>query len=102
MIAIALIIHFTRTQTLQDLQATLISIMSGGLLGLFSARPVDSTRGRPFGAAGHHDHPWRGSPCAVHRQPVRRRTVPSLAALLPDKFWIIVLANTFLLCWESC
>ena len=35
MISLALVIHITRTQTLMDLQTLVISIMSGGLLGLF-------------------------------------------------------------------
>ncbi len=35
MITLALVIHITRTQTLMDLQTLVISIMSGGLLGLF-------------------------------------------------------------------
>ncbi|MDE2963196.1 MAG: hypothetical protein OXU26_04730, partial [Acidobacteriota bacterium] len=96
MIAIALIIHFTRTETLQDLQATLISIMSGGLLGLFLlgllTRRVD---GR---SALQATMVTLAGVCLwlFIDSRLGSELFPSLAALLPDKFWIIVLGNTFL------
>lgn len=96
MIAIALVIHFTRTQTLQDLQATLISIMSGGLLGLFLlgllTQRVD---GR---SALRATMTTLAAVCLwlFLDSELGSRLFPTIAGLLPDKFWVIVLANTFL------
>ena len=96
MIAIALIIHFTRTETLQDLQATLISIMSGGLLGLFLlgqlTRRVD---GRSAFQATMVTLAGVSLWLFIDSR-LGSELFPTLAALLPDKFWIIVLGNTFL------
>ena len=96
MIAIALFIHFTRTQTLQDLQATLISIMSGGLLGLFLlgllTRRVD---GRSALQATMTTLVGVCIWLFIDSQ-LGAELFPSFVALLPDKFWVIVLANTFL------
>lgn len=96
MIMLALVIHFTRTETLQDLQATLISVMSGGLLGLFLlgflTKRVDSksasiaTIWTVLGV-----FLWLFFDSEIGRQ-----ISPGISHILPDKFWIIVLANSFL------
>ena len=96
MIGIALIIHYTRTETLQDLQATLISIMSGGLLGLFLLGQL--TRRVDGRSAFQATMVTLAGVCLwlFIDSRLGSELFPTLAALLPDKFWIIVLGNTFL------
>lgn len=96
MISLALFIHVTRTQTLMDLQTLVISIMSGGLLGLFLlgflTRRADS---RSVLIA---------TVCTVlsvciwvfATSETGQRLLPSLASVFPDKFWISVLSNVFI------
>ena len=92
MIMLALVIHFTRTETLQDLQATLISVMSGGLLGLFLlgflTKRVDSKSASIATI-------WTVLGVFFDSE-IGRQFSPGISHILPDKFWIIVLANSFL------
>jgi len=94
MIIVALIIHYTRTKTLQDLQGTLISVMSGGLLGLFLlgllTKRVD---GRSALTATVSTF---SGVCLwlFFDSEFGARLFPAVSRVLPDKFWIIVLANT--------
>ena len=96
MISLALMIHFTRTQSLMDLQTLMISIMGGGLLGLFLlgflTRRVDS---RVALIATACTVP---SVCiwVFADSETGQRLVPSLAQVLPDKFWISILSNVFI------
>lgn len=96
MIATGLLIHFTRTQTLMDLQTLVVSILSGGLLGLFLTgfltQRVDSRAALIATActfAGVCLWLVVGSDTGVG-------IFPGLSRVLPDPFWIIVFSNIFL------
>jgi solute:Na+ symporter, SSS family len=93
MIAGSLVIHFTRTQTLADLQTLIMSIMSGGLLGLFLlgilSKKVDNTSaicGVVVTLMGVLV--WIGLDSELGH-----RLFPALGKRLPDQFWIIVFGN---------
>ena len=95
MISLALMIHLTRSQALMDLQTLMFSIMGGGLLGLFllgflTCR-VDS-RVALIATVG-----TMLSVCiwVFADSETGQRLVPSLAEVLPNKFWISVLSNVF-------
>ena len=97
MIGAALTIYLTRTETLMDLQSLLMSILSGGLLGLFLlgflTRRVDSRSAAAATVcvvAGVCLWVFVGSETGA-------RLWPALAGIFPDRFWIIVLANLALL-----
>jgi SSS family solute:Na+ symporter len=97
MIGAALTIYLTRTETLMDLQSLLMSILSGGLLGLFLlgflTRRVDSRSAAVATVcvvAGVCLWVFVGSETGT-------RLWPALAGIFPDRFWIIVLANVALL-----
>jgi SSS family solute:Na+ symporter len=84
MIVFALIIHYTRTQTLADLQALLVSVLSGGLLALFWLGFFGKRVGNFVAAT------------AVIVAVVSSCLwlfVPSISAKMPDKFWMIILVN---------
>lgn len=93
MIAGSLVIHFTRTQTLADLQTLVLSLISGGLLGLFMlgllSKRVDNTSAITavvvtlLGVLT-----WVGLDSEMGH-----RAVPALEGRLPDQFWIIVFGN---------
>ena len=96
MIVVALFIHFTRTQTLMDLQTLVFSIVSGGLLSIFllgflTVR-VDSRAA------------LIATLCTVSAvclwlfadSEAGASLLPGLKQVLPNKFWIIVLSNLFL------
>jgi len=96
MVVVAMIIHFSRTTTLADLQLTFIAILSGGLLGLFLlgflTRRVDNiaaivaTACTVLGVSAWLvlDTGWG------------REHFPKAADLVPDQFWTNVVANIFL------
>jgi SSS family solute:Na+ symporter len=96
MIGSALIIHLTRSQTLLDLQTLILSLLSGGILGLFLlgflTERVDgqaaliATLSTIAGISF-----WLLAETSLGQQ-----FFPGLAGWLPDKFWIMTLANTFL------
>ena len=96
MIVVALFIHFARTQTLMDLQTLVFSILSGGLLSIFllgfltvrvhSRAALVATICTVSGVCL-----WLFADSALGA-----RLLPGLKDMLPDKFWIIVLANLFL------
>ncbi len=96
MIGGAMVIHFTRTQTLADLQTVVMSIISGGLLGLFLlgflTRRVDNRSALisvVLTVAGVIV--W-----LVLASDLGPRLLPGVEQWLPDTFWIIVFANIFL------
>ena len=97
MIGAALLIYFTRTETLMDLQSLIMSILSGGLLGLFLlgflTRRVDSR------AALAATLTVLATVClwVFVGGEAGARLLPSVSRLFPDRFWIIVLANLALL-----
>ncbi len=96
MILVALFIHFTRTQTLLDLQTLVFSVVSGGLvsiflLGFLTVR-VDSR------AALIATLCTISTVCLWLFADSNAGTtlLPGLKQVLPNKFWIIVLSNLFL------
>ena len=97
MIAAALLIYFTRTETLMDLQSLIMSILSGGLLGLFLlgflTKRVDSR------AALVATLTVLGAVClwVFVGSEAGARWLPALSRFFPDRFWIIVIANLLLL-----
>jgi solute:Na+ symporter, SSS family len=96
MIAVALVIHYSSSATLLDLQTLFFSILSGGLLGLFALGFL--TR------RAHNGSTLIATLCTflaicgwlIVDSPLGRAQLPVLAAWLPDKFWISALANCFL------
>ena len=97
MIGAALLIYFTRTETLMDLQSLIMSILSGGLLGLFLlgflTRRVDSRSALVATLTvlvGVCLWVFVGSEAGA-------RWWPALNRFFPDRFWIIVFSNLFLL-----
>ena len=98
MIGAALTIYLTRTETLMDLQSLLMSILSGGLLGLFLlgflTRRVDSRSAAVATVLRRGRASASGSSWAAKPAPESGRPWPES---FPDRFWIIVLANLALL-----
>jgi len=96
MIGVALLIHASSTSTLMDLQTLFFSILSGGLLGLFSLGFL-TRRANNLSAL-------IATVCTflaicgwlIVDSPLGTSRWPSLAAWLPDKFWMSALANCFL------
>lgn len=96
MLVVALVIHFSSTSTLMDLQTLFFSILSGGLLGLFllgfltlrvdSRSALMATIGAFLLICG-----W-----LILDSPIGRGTFPTFSQGLPDKFWMSVVANCFL------
>ncbi|MFI4911821.1 MAG: sodium:solute symporter [Sedimentisphaeraceae bacterium JB056] len=84
MIAVALIIHYSRTETLADLQSLLTSVLSGGLLalfwlGFFTKRVSNKVAALSVVFAISASVVWL--------------FVPSVSKSMPDKFWMIILLN---------
>lgn len=84
MIVVALIIHYSRTETLADLQSLLISVLSGGLLalfwlGFFSRRVNSAVAAISVALAILASILWL--------------FVPAISNAMPDKFWMIILLN---------
>ena len=97
MIGGALLIHYTSTEMLQDLQILVQSISGGGLLaltllGMLTVR-VDGRAAIIAVATGF------GVICTwlLVDSPYGHEWFPDLAARLPDKFWMHVLVNLFVL-----
>ncbi len=96
MIAVALFIHFTRTQTLMDLQTLVVSVLSGGLLSIFLLGFLT--------VRVHSRAALIAAVCTVSGvclwlfadSATGAYLLPGLKRVLPDKFWIIVLSNLFL------
>ena len=95
MIAGALTVHYTNTETLADLQTLVQSISGGGLLalsllGMLSLR-VDNRAAIIAVAAGFLVI------CAwlLLDTPLGHARFPTAAAALPDKFWMHVFVNLF-------
>lgn len=95
-VVIALIIHQTRTDALVNIQQILITLLSGGMLGLFMlgflTRRVDSLSAFVATAI------TVASVCVwmFARSPLGARLLPWLAEKLPDDFMINVLSNVFI------
>lgn len=96
MIGVALAIHFARTQTLADLHLMVISMLAGGILGLFLlgflTRSVDSTAAMVATACtalGVGVWMFLGSA-------VGRHLFPALAESVPNLFWVNVISTLFL------
>ncbi len=96
MIAVALLIHFTRTQTLMDLQTLLLSILSGGILSLFLLGFLTQRVGSRSALVA--------TICTVSGiclwlfldSSTGVQWMPGVTRYLPDKFWIIVFSNILL------
>jgi len=94
--AIALIIHWTRTEALVNIQQMFITILSGGLLGLFMlgflTKRVDNVSA--LVATGI----TTGSICfwLFVKSAAGRALMPTIADKLPDDFMINVLSNLFI------
>lgn len=95
-LATALIIHWTRTDALVNIQQMFITILSGGLLGLFMlgflTRRVDNTSAFIATAI------TVASVCfwLFAKSAWGRTLIPSVAERLPDDFAINVLSNIFI------
>lgn len=96
MVLVALVIHFTKTETLMDLQTLIFSILSGGLLSIFLLGFLTVRVGsRPaliatiVTVSGVCLWLFADSPAGAN-------LLPRLNQILPNKFWIIVLSNLFL------
>lgn len=97
MVASALAIHYSRQgKAIEDLQTMLISILGGGLLGLFLlgffTRRVDSRAAliaTVITVAGVATWLFLGGALG-------ERLFPHLASYIPNKFWVGVFANTAL------
>ena len=94
MISMACAIHFSReSEALDNLQRTLLSIVSGGLLSLFlvgfltlrveSLAAIIATVTTTLSIAG-----W-----LLMRTPWADKVLPSLAQKMPDSFWVSTFAN---------
>ena len=96
MISAALIIHFTKTQTLNDLQALAYALTSGGLLGLFMlgllTKKADS-RSALIAAiltfAGLCF--W-----LFVKSPLGAKLIPALSVKWPHDFWLNIFTNVIL------
>ena len=97
MIGAALLIYFTRTQTLMDLQSLIMSILSGGLLGLFLLGFLTRRVGSRAALGATLTVLLLICVWVFVGSEAGARLWPTLNALFPDRFWIIVLANLLLL-----
>lgn len=93
---IALVIHWTRTTTLVDVQQYFISILSGGLLGLFMlgflTKRVDNVSALTATIL------TVSAVCfwVFAKSPIGISVMPAVASVLPDDFMIIVFSNLFI------
>ena len=95
MIAGAMAVHYTNTETLQDLQALVQSISGGGLLaltllGMLTVRVDNRSAVIAIGAGVLIVCGWLFFDSALGHE-----WFPSVAVALPDKFWIHVFVNLF-------
>lgn len=92
----SLIIHWTRSSALMDLQQLFMTVLSGGMLGLFLlgflTRRVDSLSALIATAI------TASGVCfwLFVKSPAGRQVLPNVAAMLPDDFLINVLSNLFI------
>ena len=96
MIGLALLIHYSRSQTLMDLQTLLFSILSGGILSLFLVgfltRRVNNRAALIATLCTFSGiFLWLFLDSAAGE-----RLLPSVSGWLPEKSWIMVLSNLFL------
>jgi len=95
MIVGALIVHYTNTQTLQDLQVLIQSLSGGGLLaltllGMLTVRVDSRAAFIAIGTGSLIVCGWLFLDSAVGRQ-----WFPVAASSLPDMFWVHVFVNLF-------
>ncbi len=95
MIVGALMVHYTSTQTLQDLQILIQSISGGGLLaltllGMLTIRVDNRAAIIAISAGFLAVVAW-----LFVDSPFGREMLPEVASALPDKFWIHVFVNLF-------
>jgi SSS family solute:Na+ symporter len=88
MIFTALAIHWTRTQTLQDIQALLQSITSGGLAGLFLLGLLTTRTDSRSALIGIVVTTLIAAVWLL---------IPPISDMMPHKFWMVVLLNIFML-----
>ena len=96
MVLVALVIHFTKTQTLMDLQTLVFSILSGGLLSIFLLGFLTVRVGSRAALIATIVTVSGVCLWLFADSPAGANLLPGLNQLLPNKFWIIVLSNLFL------
>lgn len=95
MIAGALVVHYSSTQTLQDLQVLIMSISGGGLLaltllGMLTLRVDNRAAILAVGTGALIVFAW-----LFLDSTLGHKWFPAVAAALPDKFWMHVFVNLF-------
>ncbi len=96
MIGLALLIHYSRSQTLMDLQTLLFSILSGGILSLFLVGFL-TRRVNNRAALSATLCTFSGICLWLFLDSAAGASLlPSASGWLPEKSWIMVLSNLFL------
>ncbi|MBM3800756.1 MAG: sodium/solute symporter [Acidimicrobiia bacterium] len=96
MLSVALIIYYSSSSTLMDLQTLFFSILGGGLLGLFLLGFVTERVDNRSALIATICTFTAICVWLALDSPLGRSSLPGASRWLPDKFWLGVLANCFL------